>query len=96
MPFLKYISAVKCLQSRLTFKLCAILAIQLRFDDFQALHIQAADRVYLTLSANKFCDVNHIYISHRDISYTGTDIFYVSTKKCCEQNVGNKGATPSP
>ena len=54
-----YISAVKCLQSRPAFEPRAISAIQSRFDDFQALHIQVADRVHLTVSINKFYDVNH-------------------------------------
>ena len=92
-----YISAVKCLQSRPAFEPRAISAIQSRFDDFQALHIQVADRVHLTVSTNKFHDVN---VNHnapseialiRAISYLGTDIFYVSTKMRCEQNVGTKG-----
>ena len=51
-----YISAVKCLQSRPAFEPRAISAIQSRFDDFQALHIQVADRVHLTVSTNKFYD----------------------------------------
>ena len=49
-----YINAVKCLQSRPAFEPRAISAIQSRFDDFQALHIQVADRVHLTVSTNKF------------------------------------------
>ena len=55
-----YISAVRCLQSRPAFELRAISAIQSRFDDFQAVHIQLADRVHLTVSAYMFHDVNHI------------------------------------
>jgi hypothetical protein len=54
-----YISAVKCLQSRPAFEPRAISAIQSRFDDFQALHIEVADRVHLTVSTNKFHGVNH-------------------------------------
>ena len=45
-----YINAVKCLQSRPAFEPRSISAIQSRFDDFQALHIQVADRVHLTVS----------------------------------------------
>lgn len=45
-----YISAVRCLQSRPAFEPRTISAIQTRFDDFQALHIQLADRVHLTVS----------------------------------------------
>jgi hypothetical protein len=52
-----YISMVKCLQSCPAFEPRAISAIQSHFDDFQALHIQVADRVHLTVSSNKFHDV---------------------------------------
>ena len=90
-----YISAVKCLQSRPAFEPRAISAIQSRFDDFQALHIQVAEAVHLTVSTNKFHDVNHKATfwnrTHRDNSYPGTDISYVSTKMRCEQSVGTKG-----
>ena len=54
-----YISLMKCLQSCPAFEPCAISAIQSRFDDFQALHIQVADRVHLTVSTNKLYDVNN-------------------------------------
>ena len=61
-----YISTVRCLQSRPAFKQRAISAIQLCFDDFQAVHIQLADRVHLTVSAYMFHDVNgsQDYSSH--------------------------------
>ena len=91
---------MKCLQSRPAFEPRAISAIQSRFDDFQALHIQVADRVHLTVSSNKFDDVNVVTRllnrTHRDISYRGTDIFYVSMKMRCEQNVGTKGPLRKP
>ena len=47
-----YINAVKCLQSRPAFEPRAISAIQSRFDDFQASHIQLADKVHLTVSTS--------------------------------------------
>ena len=44
-----YISAVRCLQSRPALEPRTISAIQSRFDDFQGVHIQVADRVHLTV-----------------------------------------------
>lgn len=80
-----YISAVKCLQSRPAFEPRAISAIQSRFDDFQALHIQVADRVHLTVSTNKFHDVNHNAPS--EIALIGpfltlAQIFFTCLRKC--------------
>ncbi|KAF8802282.1 tyrosinase [Phlegmacium glaucopus] len=43
-----YINAVKCLQSRPAFEPHSMSGVQTRFDDFQASHIQLADRVHLT------------------------------------------------
>ena len=79
-----YISAVKCLQSRPAFEPRAISAIQSRFDDFQALHIQVADRVHLTVSTNKFHDVNHKATS--EIAFIGpiptlAQIFFTYLRK---------------
>ena len=89
-----YISAVKCLQSRPAFEPRAISAIQSRFDDFQALHIQVADRVHLTVNTKQITMsiIRRLSeITYRAISYPGTDIFCVSTKMRYERNVGTKG-----
>jgi hypothetical protein len=80
-----YISAVKCLQSRPAFEPRAVSAIQSRFDDFQALHIQVADRVHLTVSTNKYHDVNHKTTS--EIALVGAiltlaQIFFTYLRKC--------------
>jgi hypothetical protein len=53
-----YIDAVKCLQSRPALEPRSISAIQSRFDDFQAVHIQLADKVHLTVGTSIFHDVN--------------------------------------
>ncbi|KAF8802948.1 hypothetical protein BYT27DRAFT_7196093, partial [Phlegmacium glaucopus] len=45
-----YINVLKFLQLRPAFKPRSMSGIQMHFDDFQASHIQLADRVYLTVT----------------------------------------------
>jgi hypothetical protein len=46
-----YIKAVKCLQARPPLHQ-TIAAVRTRFDEFQALHIDVADRVHTTVNLN--------------------------------------------
>ena len=71
-----YIKAVKCLQARSPLHK-NIAAVKTRFDEFQVLHIDVADRVHTTVNfttifINAGGIVRHIF---RVISCLGIDVF---------------------
>jgi hypothetical protein len=77
-----YISAVKCLQSRPAFEPPAISAIKSRFDDFQASHIQLADKVHVTVSTNFILSCQPFEIALVGTISTLAQIFFASLRKC--------------
>ena len=70
-----YIKAVKCLQARPPLHQ-NIAAVRTRFDEFQALHIDVADRVHTTVNfATTFTNVGgKTYLFLRVISCLGIDV----------------------
>ena len=91
-----YITAVQCMQSLPTLH-NNVTAVRTRFDEFQALHIEVADRVHATVSL--YCSTITVRGSKsivRVTSFLGTGVSCECMKTCCGLSATTLGQYRTP